>query len=71
MDVVKSFHKIEPSKVSAEATFTDLGLDSLDAVELVMAIEEEFDVTISDVNSEKINCVNDAVEYITTEPHAT
>ena len=42
----------------------DLGADSLDIVELVMAMEEEFDIQISDENAEQIKTVGDAVEYI-------
>ena len=44
----------------------DLGADSLDIVELVMAIEEEFEVEIPDEEAEKIKTVQDAVNYITT-----
>lgn len=43
----------------------DLGADSLDQVELIMAMEEEFDVSIPDEDAEKIATVKDAVEYIT------
>jgi acyl carrier protein len=43
----------------------DLGADSLDTVELVMALEEEFDIEISDEDAEKIQTVQDAVDYIT------
>ena len=42
----------------------DLGADSLDTVELVMALEEEFDIEISDEDAEKIQTVQDAVDYI-------
>ena len=42
----------------------DLGADSLDTVELVMALEEEFDLEIADEDAENISTVNDAVEYI-------
>ncbi len=43
----------------------DLGADSLDTVELVMALEEEFDIEISDEDAEKIATVQDAISYIT------
>lgn len=52
--------------VKPEASFVnDLGADSLDTVELVMALEEEFDIEISDENAEKIQTVQDAIDYIT------
>lgn len=56
---------VEEDKVTMEATFIDdLGADSLDIVELVMALEEEFDVEIPDADAEKIATVGDVVEYI-------
>jgi acyl carrier protein len=57
---------VEGSQVTNEASFMDdLGADSLDTVELVMALEEEFDIEISDENAEKIQTVQDAIDYIT------
>ncbi|HIJ96757.1 MAG TPA: acyl carrier protein [Desulfuromonadales bacterium] len=57
---------VEESQVVTEASFMDdLGADSLDTVELVMALEEEFDIEIPDEDAEKIQTVNDAIEYIT------
>ena len=51
--------------VVLEASFVDdLGADSLDQVELIMAMEEEFDVSISDEDAEKISTVQEAVDYI-------
>ncbi len=56
---------VEASKVSIEADFIeDLGADSLDTVELVMAFEEEFDVEIPDDVAEKIRNVNDVIELV-------
>ena len=54
----------EEQVVSTAAFMDDLGADSLDTVELVMALEEEFDVEISDEDAEKIQKVQDAVDYI-------
>lgn len=52
--------------VVPEASFVDdLGADSLDQVELIMAMEEEFDVSIPDEDAEKIGTVQDAIDYIT------
>lgn len=56
---------IEDSEVTPEASFIDdLGADSLDTVELVMAFEEAFDIEIADEDAEKIKTVKDAVNYI-------
>ncbi len=56
---------VELSEVIPEASFVDdLGADSLDLVELIMSMEEEFDVDISDEDAEKIVTVQDAIEYI-------
>ena len=56
---------VEGEKVTEEASFIDdLGADSLDIVELVMAFEEEFGVEIPDDAAEKITTVKDAIDYI-------
>ena len=56
---------VEEDEVTLEASFIeDLGADSLDIVELIMALEEEFGLEIPDDEAEKISNVNDAVEYI-------
>ena len=56
---------VDEDEVSEEAAFVDdLGADSLDIVELVMALEEEFGVSIPDEQAEKIKTVGDAVDYI-------
>ncbi len=56
---------VEPEKVTMDARFReDLGADSLDLVELVMAFEEEFGGTISDEEAQQIKTVGDAVRYI-------
>ena len=58
---------VNESEVSPEAKFVDdLGADSLDLVELVMALEEEYNMEISDEDAEKILSVGDAIEYIRT-----
>ena len=60
---------VDESKVTENASFIDdLGADSLDTVELVMAFEEEFGIEIPDEDAEKITRVKEAVEYI--ESHA-
>ncbi len=56
---------VEKDEATPEASFTeDLGADSLDIVELVMAFEEEFEIEIPDEHAEKISTVKDAVSYI-------
>ena len=57
---------VEEDKITPAANFIDdLGADSLDTVELVMALEEEFDTEIPDEDAEKIKTVQDAINYIT------
>ncbi len=56
---------VDEEKITPEASFKeDLGADSLDIVELVMELEDEFEMEISDEDAEKINTVGDAVNYI-------
>ena len=56
---------VQPEDVQPEASFVnDLGADSLDTVELVMALEEEFETEIPDEEAEKINTVQAAIDYI-------
>ena len=58
---------VEADQVKPEAQFVnDLGADSLDTVELIMALEEEFDIEIPDDKAEKIKTVGEAVSYIET-----
>ena len=57
--------EVNEKDVVPEASFVDdLGADSLDQVELIMAMEEEFDISISDEEAEKIVTVRDAIEYV-------
>ncbi len=59
---------VDESQITPEASFKDdLGADSLDVVELVMELEDEFDMEISDDDAEKITTVGDAVNYINSK----
>lgn len=56
---------VDPNQITPEASFVeDLGADSLDTVELVMAFEEEFDIEIPDEDAEKLTTVGKAMEYL-------
>jgi acyl carrier protein len=56
---------VEPDEVVPEASFVDdLGADSLDLVELIMAMEEAFDIEVPDEEAEKLQTVEDAVKYV-------
>ncbi|QCX32243.1 acyl carrier protein [Caloramator sp. E03] len=56
---------VDSDDITMESSFIDdLGADSLDIVELIMALEEEFDIEIPDEDAEKIQTVGDVVEYI-------
>jgi acyl carrier protein len=64
-DIIVEQLGVEPEKVKPEASFIDdLGADSLDIVELVMAMEEEFDLEIPDEDAEKLRTVGDVAAYL-------
>ena len=64
-EVVVEQLNVNPDEVKEESKFVeDLGADSLDVVELVMALEEKFDIEIPDEDAEKIATVNDAITFI-------
>ena len=65
IDIVADQLGVEKEKISRETHFVnDLGADSLDTVELVMELEEEFDISIPEDSAEKIQRVGEAVEFI-------
>ena len=71
MRVVKNFAKVDAGKVTPTSAFApDLGLDSLDTVEVVMAMEEEFAVEIPDAEADKIQSIPEAVAYLASNPNA-
>ncbi len=64
-EVVVEQLNVSPDEVKEDSKFVeDLGADSLDVVELVMALEEKFDIEIPDEDAEKITTVKDAIEFI-------
>jgi acyl carrier protein len=67
-DVIVEQLGVDPERVKPEASFIDdLGADSLDIVELVMAMEEEFGIEIPDEDAEKLKTVNDVTAYLQTK----
>ncbi|KAJ5364242.1 secondary metabolism biosynthetic enzyme [Penicillium cataractarum] len=72
VNLLKNFDKVsDASKITGVSHFSnDLGLDSLDTVEVVMAIEEEFSIEIPDKEADQIHSVEKAVEYIQAQPDA-
>ncbi|KAG0159193.1 hypothetical protein PDIDSM_6714 [Penicillium digitatum] len=72
VNLLKNFDKVsDASKINGASHFSnDLGLDSLDTVEVVMAIEEEFSIEIPDKEGDQIHSVDKAVEYILAQPDA-
>merc|ERR1719494_43514 len=70
INILKMFDKVDPEKVNMDAHFiNDLGLDSLDVVEIVMAFEDEFGIEVSDIEAEKIFTCKDAVEITLAKLH--
>lgn len=64
-EIVAEELSVEKDKIRPETTFiNDLGADSLDIVELIMALEEEFDISIPDDAAEKITTVGEAIKHI-------
>ena len=67
-DIIVDQLGVNADQVTLEAKFVeDLGADSLDTVELVMAFEEEFDIEVPDEEAEKLQSVGDVVTYITSQ----
>ncbi|MCH2155713.1 MAG: acyl carrier protein [Opitutales bacterium] len=67
-DIIESQLNVNPEQITSEASFLDdLGADSLDTVELIMAFEEEFGDEIPESDAEKLQTVGDVVKYITAK----
>ncbi len=64
-DIVAEKLSVEKDRITPDAKFIDdLGADSLDTVELVMELEEAFDISVPDEDAEKLQCLSDVVAYI-------
>ena len=64
-EIIADVLNVDPNEVTMETTFADdLGADSLDVFQIIMGIEEEFDIEISNEDAEKIATVGDAINYI-------
>ena len=64
-EIIADVLNVDPNEVTMETTFADdLGADSLDVFQIVMGIEEEFDIEIPDADAEKVVTVGDVVDYI-------
>ena len=64
-EIIEKKLSVNPEQITPEASFTeDLGADSLDTVELVMDLEEQFNLTIPEEDQEKLRTVQDAIDYL-------
>ncbi|KJA29152.1 hypothetical protein HYPSUDRAFT_32517 [Hypholoma sublateritium FD-334 SS-4] len=71
LETLKGYEKVDPAKLTVTSSFEkDLGLDSLDAVEVMMAVEEEFSIEIPDAEADEIHTVEQAIDYIAKTPEA-
>ena len=67
-EIITEKLSVEMDEIVPDASFVDdLGADSLDLVELIMTMEEEFDIDISDEDAEKLVTVKDAIDYINSQ----
>ena len=66
--VIADVLNVDPEEITMESTFVDdLGADSLDVFQIIMGLEEEFDIEVPDEEAEKITTVGDVVEYIKSQ----
>eukprot|EP00188_Purpureofilum_apyrenoidigerum_P003303 Plantae.Rhodophyta-Purpureofilum_apyrenoidigerum.ctg3418.p1 GENE.Plantae.Rhodophyta-Purpureofilum_apyrenoidigerum.ctg3418~~Plantae.Rhodophyta-Purpureofilum_apyrenoidigerum.ctg3418.p1 ORF type:complete len:165 (-),score=23.28 Plantae.Rhodophyta-Purpureofilum_apyrenoidigerum.ctg3418:91-585(-) len=69
MFIMKNFEKLNPVDVKKDSNFAELGLDSFDTVELLMAIEEEFDIEMLDAEADRLTSVPEVVDYLINHPY--
>ncbi|MDK2868272.1 MAG: acyl carrier protein [Clostridiales bacterium] len=65
--IVEQLGVIEPSEVTMDSAFDSMDIDSIDAVDIIMAIEDEFEVSIPDEVAESFNCIADIINYLNGE----
>ncbi|MBS7525768.1 acyl carrier protein [Fusibacter paucivorans] len=65
--IVEQLGVIEPSEVTMDSAFDSMDIDSIDAVDIIMAIEDEFEVNIPDEIAESFNCIADIINYLSGE----
>ncbi|ODQ78860.1 hypothetical protein BABINDRAFT_162533 [Babjeviella inositovora NRRL Y-12698] len=71
LQVVKNFDGVKAAEITAASSFTkDLGLDSLDTVDLLVSIEEEFDIEIPDKIADELKTVGQTIDYVAEQPNA-
>lgn len=63
-NIVAERLNVNPEEITLETTFEDLGADSLDVMDLIMELEQEFDIEIPDEDTEKIRTIEDTINYI-------
>ena len=68
--ILRNFEKVDQAKLTPTSNFKELGLDSLDLVEVCLALEEEFVITIPDEDADRMQSVEQAIEYVTGNPNA-
>eukprot|EP01133_Synstelium_polycarpum_P014507 gene14507-17124_t len=70
LDVISKYDKCSGKSVAATSTFSELGLDSLDSADILVAVEEEFGIEIPDEEADRINSCLDTISYIRKTPTA-
>ena len=65
--IIVNYLSVDPAAVTENSTFADLGADSLDTVDIIMAFEKEFDIKIPEDQSDKISTVGDAIKFVENE----
>ena len=64
LKVIAATQRLDPEKVTIDSSFEELGIDSMDGVNILFALENEFDITITDEQAKQIRCVREMVEGV-------